>query len=241
MKKFLIAAGTILTTIAFTGCGGASGEDPGESFMPDMYYARAYEAYGYNNVAGEHDSLRKRRITYNGLPVMGTVARGDVGAYHLSPDSAGRTVAKGLRNPLDSVANLPVYIKEAERLYLIQCAICHGPALDGNGPLFKGGQGPYPVAPRNLMDDYTKGLTDGDLYHAITFGKGAMGPYASQLRPEQRWWVIKYIRGKQGLNKGAAAATDTTAATNNSSSPTVNGSSMSTPVKLVDQKNNGPK
>jgi hypothetical protein len=32
----------------------------------------------------------------------------------------------------------------------------------------------------------------------ITFGKGAMGSYASQLRPEQRWVVIKYIRNKQG-------------------------------------------
>jgi hypothetical protein len=46
------------------------------------------------------------------------------------------------------------------------------------------------------------------MYHVITFGKGAMGAYASQLRPEQRWWVIKYIRSKQGV--GAPQAADST-------------------------------
>ncbi len=44
-------------------------------------------------------------------------------------------------------------MKEAERLYLVNCGICHGAKLDGNGPLFKGGEGPYPAAPKNLIGD----------------------------------------------------------------------------------------
>jgi mono/diheme cytochrome c family protein len=39
---------------------------------------------------------------------------------------------------------------EAERLYLINCAICHGSKLDGNGPLYKGGDGPYAAKPATL-------------------------------------------------------------------------------------------
>jgi mono/diheme cytochrome c family protein len=35
---------------------------------------------------------------------------------------------------------------EAERLYLINCGICHGTKLDGNGPLYNDGKGPYPAA-----------------------------------------------------------------------------------------------
>jgi mono/diheme cytochrome c family protein len=208
MKKFVFAAGVLAMSLGFTGCGGAHGDNPGQSYMPDMYYARAYEAYGYNNVNGEYDSLKRRNIQYIGLPVAGTMARGDMGSYRLTPDSAGLAAAQGLRNPFDTVTNAPANLKEAERLYLIQCGVCHGPALDGNGPLWNNGNGAYPAAPRNLLDDYTKKLTDGHIYHAITFGKGAMGPYASQLRPEQRWWVIRYIRSKQGV--GAAQVSDTT-------------------------------
>jgi mono/diheme cytochrome c family protein len=211
MKKFLIAAGCMAIGFGFAGCGGAHGDDPGNSYMPDMYYARAYEAYGYNNVGGEYDSLRRRGITYTGLPVPGTIARGDHGVYHLTGDSAGLTAANALRNPFDTANVMPGVMKEAERLYLINCGICHGDKLDGNGPLWNGGNGPYPAAPRPLNADYAKNLSDGHFYHVITFGKGQMGSYASQLNPDQRWWVIKYIRSKQGLGGAAPLPSDTTA------------------------------
>jgi mono/diheme cytochrome c family protein len=197
MKKIAIAAGLMAIGFGFVGCG-AHGDDPGESYMPDMYYSRAYEAYGYNNVSGERDSLTRRGITYTGMPVPGTVARGDVGSYHLTNDSAGLNAASAIKNPLDTVTASPSSMKEAERMYLINCGICHGDKLDGNGPLWNDGNGPYPAAPRPLNADYAKNLTDGHYFHVITFGKGAMGSYASQIRPDQRWWIIKYIRAKQG-------------------------------------------
>lgn len=212
MKKFVIAAGFITISLGFMGCGGAHGDDPGKAYMPDMYYSRAYEAYGYNNVGGELDSLKSRGINYNGLPVTGTVARGEELSYHLTNDSAGLAAANAIKNPLDTaVASSAVALKEAERLYLVNCGICHGQALDGNGPLWNGGNGPFPNAPRNLLDDYTKKLSDGHLFHVITYGIRTMGSYASQLSPEQRWWVIKYMRSKQGAG-GGAAKTDTATA-----------------------------
>ncbi|MDQ3278299.1 MAG: cytochrome c, partial [Bacteroidota bacterium] len=91
--------------------------------------------------------------------------------------------------------------------YLVNCGICHGTALDGNGPLYKGGEGPYPAKPQVLNDANAAAWTDGHYYHVITFGKGAMGSYASQLNPDQRWMVINYIRSRQG-----GAASDTAAA-----------------------------
>jgi mono/diheme cytochrome c family protein len=210
MKKLLIAAGFLTMGFGLVGCGGAHGDDPGHAYMPDMYYSRAYETYGYNDVGGELDSLKRRGIFYNAMPVPGTVARGDMMSYHLSSDSAGMAVANALKNPLDSMAMTKGALTEAERLYLINCAICHGPGLDGNGPLYNGGNGPYPVAPRNLKDDYTKKLSDGHIFHVVTYGIRSMGSYASQLTPQQRWWVIKYIRSKEGAP--AAAAKDSTSA-----------------------------
>ena len=209
MKKLIITAGLFASIAGLVGCGGANGEDPGEAYMPDMYYSRAYETYGYNNVEGEWDSLKNRGIFYNAMPVTGTIARGESMPFHYvsQSDSARLAESNAFKNPLDTVMASKASLKEAERLYLINCGICHGTALDGNGPLYNNGNGPFPVLPKSLVATDTKAFTDGHYYHVITFGKGAMGSYASQLTPEQRWWVIKYIRTKQG---GASATTDTT-------------------------------
>jgi mono/diheme cytochrome c family protein len=198
MKKIVIAALGFSFSLSLISCGGAHGDDPGHAYMPDMYYSRAYEAYGYNDVGGERDSLAARGINYNALLVPGTVARGDLLPYHLTSDSAGMKAADGLKNPTDSSTKNEADLKEGERLYLVNCGICHGPNLDGNGPLYKGGEGPYPAKPQVLNDAQAKGWADGHFYYVITFGKGQMGSYASQLRPEQRWMVINYIRSKQG-------------------------------------------
>ena len=100
--------------------------------------------------------------------------------------------------PADSVDMV-----EAERLYLINCGICHGPKLNGNGPLFNGGDGPFTAAPKNFMDPDMKNMAEGTMFHSATYGKGQMGSYASQLSTERRWMVIAYIKEKQ------AAANDT--------------------------------
>lgn len=206
MKKLLITAGIFSLSLGFISCGGAHGNDPGRAYMPDMYYSRAYETYGYNDVAGEYDSLKHRGIYYNAMPVAGTVARGDMISYHLTPDSAGLMAAQTLKNPIDSATITKTALKEAERLYLVNCGICHGDKLDGNGPLPAGGA--YVAVPANLTAPNIKAMPDGDYYHVITFGIRAMGSYASQLTPMQRWWVIKYIRSKQG----PATKADSTAA-----------------------------
>ena len=108
-----------------------------------------------------------------------------------------------------SVAAADVDMKNAERLYLVNCGICHGAKLDGNGPLYKGGDGPYTAAPRNFMDAAMKAMPEGTMFHSVTYGKGQMGSYASQLNTKQRWEVIAYIKSKQF----PAGAADTTAKT----------------------------
>lgn len=204
MKKFVIAAGCIAIGLGLVSCG-AHGDDPGRSYMPDMYYSRAFETYYYNDVHGEYDSLKKRGIFYNRLPVPGTIARGDAPAWPLPNSNAGHEMAVTYISPYDTGTLNKEQRTEAERIYLINCAICHGTALGGNGPLWNGGNGPFPAAPRNLKDEYTKKLSNSMMYHVITYGMGAMGSYASQVKPEQRWWIIKYIREKQEPAGGKAA------------------------------------
>jgi hypothetical protein len=70
------------------------------------------------------------------------------------------------------------------------------------------------------MGDDMKKLADGTYFHSITFGKGQMGSYASQLSTMQRWMVIAYIRSKQDTGKApATAATTATADTATAPAP----------------------
>lgn len=216
MKKLpIIFVLTVPITIGvFTGCGNAK-RHPGAIYMPDMAYSRAYETYL------ERDSTKfttdihhtDDRIFYSGLPVTGTIAREEMMPFPLAKDALGDSTnyvaSKQIQNPLPALNATDM--KEAERLYLINCGICHGQNLDGNGPLYKGGQGPYPAAPRNLTDPYSVSMPDGQMFYSITYGKNLMGPYASQVNRRQRWMIIHYIRSKQSAAaKAAPSASDTT-------------------------------
>lgn len=179
--------------------------DPGSVYMPDMSYSRAYETYSST------EALTQAGIQYNATPVSGTIARGEMAAYPYKNDSVGYARSVAVKNPLD-VAN--VDYKEAERLYLVNCAICHGKKLDGNGPLWNDGNGPYPSKPIALVGDAKyEAMAEGTMFHSLTYGKNAMGSYASQLSTKQRWMVISYIKAKQGAKNAPTTGTDSTATT----------------------------
>ncbi|MEO5562868.1 MAG: cytochrome c [Chitinophagaceae bacterium] len=204
MKKLLIATGfavATVATVALFSCGAR--RSPGRVYMPDMTYSRAYETYapGQERLSEEAKAKNQLAAQYSALPVSGTVARGDMLPYKLKADSAGYAQSTGEKNPLDLATT---NMKEAERLYLINCGICHGTKLDGNGPLYNDGNGPFAAAPKNFLADDMKAMTEGTMFHSVTYGKGQMGSYASQLTPQQRWMVIAYVKLKQG---GGASAT----------------------------------
>jgi mono/diheme cytochrome c family protein len=83
---------------------------------------------------------------------------------------------------------------EAGRLFNINCGICHGAKGVANGPIATGG---YVGGVANLTADAYVKMTDGTMFHSITYGKGVMGSYASQVSRAQRWMIIKYIRTLQ--------------------------------------------
>jgi outer membrane protein OmpA-like peptidoglycan-associated protein len=99
-------------------------------------------------------------------------------------------------------------VAKGKELYDVNCAICHGEKGDGNGYLWRDGEGPYPNKPANFMDPEIAGSSEGRYYHAIMRGKGVMGAYADKLSFEERWNVIHYIRSMQ--NKDYAIADDAT-------------------------------
>jgi mono/diheme cytochrome c family protein len=199
MNRLLIISCGLLLLAASIGCDEVK-RKPGKVYMPDMAYSRAYETYSTNPVFADGQTNRQ--------PVAGTVKRGSDWVYHLAKDKDGDTTnyyaSRATKNPFP--APDADQMKEAERLYLINCGICHGTKLDGNGPLWKDGDGPYPAKPAALVGDAKyEGMPEGQMFYSVTYGKNLMGPYASQLSTKQRWMVIAYIKNKQGKTQPAAA------------------------------------
>lgn len=206
MKKASII--TIIVLVVFVMSCGRDRTKPSRVYMPDMAYSRAIETYS------SLDTLKAQGINYNATPVKGTIKRGELFPFSFEKDKEGDTanyhLSREVANPLPPLD--AVQLKEAERLYLVNCGICHGAMLDGNGPLYNDGNGPYAAAPKNLVaDPVVSVMPDGQMFYSISYGKGQMGGYASQLTTTQRWMVIHYIKNKKNEGKGGAAGTDTTA------------------------------
>jgi mono/diheme cytochrome c family protein len=192
MKKLsYILLLTLCTTLLFS-CESEYKRDPGKVYAPDMTYSRAYDYYN------TPDSINAAGGSFNKLPVRNTIAREQSLPTHIGEFDT--TAAKGLKNPYSLYAK---DLKEGNRLYMIHCGICHGGALDGNGPLYASGK--YVAMPANLKGPNYINMPEGQMYHAIMYGKNAMGAYSSQLDAKQRWQVIAYIRSQQ-IEGGSTSA-----------------------------------
>ncbi|MEO6314977.1 MAG: cytochrome c [Chitinophagaceae bacterium] len=206
MKKLSIIAIVTAGIILAQSCSDVQ-RKPSRVYMPDMAYSVAVETYS------DHSRLNDSNIFYNASPVQGTVKReeGVLIHYEILKDTTGTyNTSASLKNPLPAMDTAQKI--EAERLYLVNCGVCHGQKLDGNGPLYKDGSGPYPAKPANLSGSDAKyvAMAEGTMFHSVTYGKNLMGSYASQVSPRQRWMIISYIKGKQTAAPAAGAGAPAT-------------------------------
>lgn len=211
MKKFFWIVTIFLTGMIVVSCRDVR-RNTGRVYMPDMGYSRSYQTYALldsSKFTSDSADLGEGKIYYIARPVAGTMARGDEPPFPYAIDKFGDTTnyiaSRQVQNPLPALSK--GQMKEAERLYMVNCGICHGSKLDGNGPLYKDGTGPFPAAPKNLIGDaVVLKMPDGQMFYSITYGKNMMGSYASQITTNQRWMIIHYIKSKQTEKTAAATA-----------------------------------
>jgi len=156
---------------------------PNYQFFPNMYEAVSYETYSEHKVFKGGVEAQ--------TPVKGTIKRGFV-PYEIPNTPEGYALAKAtLKSPLDSNA---INQDKAKELYTVYCAICHGDKGDGKGNLV--------VKEKFLgVPSYKdREITDGSIFHVVTYGLNAMGSHANQLSQEERWQVADYVlKLKAGL------------------------------------------
>jgi mono/diheme cytochrome c family protein len=129
--------------------------------------------------------------------VAGTVARGqlheDTLLYTGKMNGADATV---FPFPIDD----KVMARGRER-FDIYCAPCHGWTGIGDGMIVRRGY----RRPPTLHLDRLREAPVGHFFDVITNGFGAMPDYAAQIRAEDRWAVIAYVRALQ-LSEHATVA-----------------------------------
>lgn len=128
------------------------------------------------------DGLVQRR------PPEGTVPLGSpYPEYGPSPEEAARA-GRELTNPVplsDAAA-----LARGAAVFANQCATCHGAGGLGDAPVTKRGVPPPP----SLLRPESRALADGEIWHAIVFGRKNMPSAAFQVPEEDRWKVIRHLR-----------------------------------------------
>jgi mono/diheme cytochrome c family protein len=133
------------------------------------------------------------------LPPEGTIARSapvqtvDGPVYHFEDVPFNTGTVTGTTNFVETNP-LPVtdaLLARGRQRFDIYCAPCHGRLGDGNGITKAIGDMP---AVANLHDQRIIEMTDGEIFHTVTMGKGLMGAYGPIVPAEDRWAIIAYLR-----------------------------------------------
>ena len=210
MKRIaIISALMVITGIFMVSCDNK--RQPGKIYMPDMAYSRAYKSYTARDSSVFTMNLAEAgaRIFYNNLPPAGTIKRDEEFPFPVVPVTANGVVdsnalinlSSQVKNPLGALTSKDS--AEASRLFNINCAICHGPKAENNGPLSSKVPGVKSIVASS------SGYSDGRIFYVMTYGQNNMGSYASQLDRKQRWMIVQYIRTLEPKSAPAAVPDST--------------------------------
>lgn len=184
---------------------------PGLEFMPDMYRSPSFETYGVNRMF--KDKMEAR------IPVKGTIPRDFTFFNYPNTPEGYEAASRDVHNPFpQTIENLA----EGKRLYSIMCMHCHGENGQADGSLIATGK--YPPPPSYSAGVSSRGgsmkdLTDGKIFHTITYGVNLMGSHASQLLPMERWKVIQYVHQLQHPAGSDSTATKASADSTKATAP----------------------
>lgn len=134
------------------------------------------------------DTIAMRANPQGSVPIYGSDAPGF--AYGRAQTVASVDSMSRLTNPVAADA---ASLQRGGQQFQINCAVCHGPAGMGDGPVTKFGYPPMPIG----AGSNASRLSDGYLFGIIRNGRGLMPPY-NRIEERERWDLINYLRAVQG-------------------------------------------
>src|SRR4029078_12115642 len=125
------------------------------------------------------------------LPAEGTVARGM--QFLDEPLNTGMVTGTTNFIAVNPVKVTDQLMARGQQRFQIYCSPCHG--LQGGGPGVVKNFGM--ATTRSLHEPRIVQMTDGEIFNVITQGRNTMGGYGPQVRVEDRWAVVAYVRALQ--------------------------------------------
>jgi mono/diheme cytochrome c family protein len=194
----------ILFSLILAACS-AEGDFPGLEYAPQMYHSTPYEplsqitdteqgAWLSSIEDGVGEFYNSNPMNPHGMtmrtPAANTVRRnpGDFLPYRIPADSI-ELASRVLENPLEES---DAVLAEGQALYTKFCYPCHGGAGLGDGPVGK----VYKGVPAYNVGRYVD-LTEGHIFHTITWGRGRMNAHGSQIDIADRWKIVRYVQQLQ--------------------------------------------
>ncbi len=193
MNKLRVISAAFLTLAIIAVVSSCSDKrSTGLEFARNMYDPIAYDADKPNKNFKNGQTAQ--------TPPAGTMPLGFDKADEYPNTIEGYELAgKSLANPLP--VTIPV-LEEGKTLYLNMCSHCHGYQGKGDGSIVK--MEKFPAPPSYSTGTSSRGgamkdLTDGKIFHTITYGVNLMGPHKYQLTPTERWKIVMYVHELQKL------------------------------------------
>ena len=121
--------------------------------------------------------------------VEGTVARGQLRDDELL--YTGKV--KGEDATLFPMRVDATLMARGQQRFNIYCAPCHGRTGQGDGMIVRRGY----RRPPSIHQDRLRSAPVGHFFDVMTNGFGAMPDYAAQIKAEDRWAIVAYIRALQ--------------------------------------------
>jgi mono/diheme cytochrome c family protein len=142
-----------------------------------------------------NDTIPMRGNPQNSVSVYGSAAPG----YAVSRIALPGTIDSmaGIPNPVPADARS---LHNGRMYYQINCAVCHGEAGKGDGPILA----TKAIFPPALVGAAAEARSDGYIWGIIRNGRGAMPSY-NRIEELDRWDVVNYVRGLQGRYQVVAA------------------------------------
>ena len=119
----------------------------------------------------------------------------------------GQVPVSGAEQPLtDFVATLALEnpkglsvesIEQGRRLYITNCAMCHGVNADGDSFVAQRFSTAGDKPPPSLQSDSISQQQDGALFWTISNGVNRMPTWKALLSADERWALVTYIRSLQ--------------------------------------------
>jgi mono/diheme cytochrome c family protein len=148
---------------------------PNYQYFPNMYESIGYETYSESKA---FKMVRKVNFLPQGLLK-------EVSNLMVTRTPAGYELAKAnSKSPLDS---LDRNSGEGAALFEIYCISCHGAAGDGMGVLVM--REKFLGVP-SYKD---RVITEGSIFHIVTYGINSMGSHANQVDAHERWLIADYV------------------------------------------------